>query len=579
MGNGYAAAQLGYMYLTGADGVPANNKTAFEYFSKAVEQGVPSGHNGVGLAYLHGAGVERNLHRAAAYFKRAAGADLADAQVNLAVMMLNEQGGLRRDVPEIIKLLQAATHHGHVMAMYYLGAIHQHAIGVRRDCSVANAFYRMVGERSPLMAELLDRALDAHVQHRFNESWIYYLLAAEQGLEVAQANAAWQLDRGLVTPPFPPEDAQRRALTLWRRAAAQGNVNAKVMIGDYYYYGRGVAPDPTLAAQYYSLADNERSARAAFNLGYMYERGIGLEQDYPLAKRYYDRAKELSTEAYLPATLALAHLAAKVAWQALQNWATGAGGASGGPTFATLSGMFGYRAPAPAPERPGSSMSFPRSTSAAAAATDTGAGPADALALWDAESMLLAVAVVACALVLAVRLWWLPRQVAAVQRAAARVPVPGGSPAVRAVNAAVPGANVQVPTLLRDAAAAGGSPSARRAWPHRRPRQRRRRRRAPTPSTPPRAASDRGPCASPRIRSGPSGRTTRRPSAPAKEDCTLRCHRHISAPVQNARMPSHRRRSRQPSIGSLRAAGAAPRWRPPQHRPARTRLPAGSAAT
>jgi len=464
MGNGYAAAQLGYMYLTGADGVPANNKTAFEYFSKAVEQGVPSGHNGVGLAYLHGAGVERNLHRAVAYFKRAAGADLADAQVNLAVMMLNEQGGLRRDLPEIIKLLQAATHHGHVMAMYYLGAIHQHAIGVRRDCSVANAFYRMVGERSPLMAELLDRALDAHVQHRFNESWIYYLLAAEQGLEVAQANAAWQLDHSLVTPPFPPEEAQRRALTLWRRAAAQGNVNAKVMIGDYYYYGRGVAPDPTLAAQYYSLADNERSARAAFNLGYMYENGIGLEQDYPLAKRYYDRAKELSTEAYLPATLALVHLVVKVAWQALQNWATGTGGASGGPTFATLSGMFGYRAPAPPLERPGGSVSFPRSANAAAAAA-TGPSAVGALALWDAESVLLAVAVVACALVLAVRLWWLPRQVAAVQRAAARVPVPGGSPAVRAVNAAVPGGNIQMPTLLRDPGTASGSPSARRAWP------------------------------------------------------------------------------------------------------------------
>ena len=39
----------------------------------------------------------------------------------------------------------------------------------------------MVGERSGEMAELLDHALEAHVAHRYNQSWILYLLAAEQG--------------------------------------------------------------------------------------------------------------------------------------------------------------------------------------------------------------------------------------------------------------------------------------------------------------------------------------------------------------------------------------------------------------
>ena len=43
-----------------------------------------------------------------------------------------------------------------------------------------------------------------------------------------------------------------------------------------------------------------------FNLGTMYQFGIGLEQDFHLAKRFFDGAlTESSGEAYWPATLAL----------------------------------------------------------------------------------------------------------------------------------------------------------------------------------------------------------------------------------------------------------------------------------
>ena len=44
-----------------------------------------------------------------------------------------------------------------------------------------------------------------------------------------------------------------------------------------------------LAARYYRMAAEEHdSARANFNLGFMHEWGLGLKQDFPLAKRHYD---------------------------------------------------------------------------------------------------------------------------------------------------------------------------------------------------------------------------------------------------------------------------------------------------
>ena len=48
-----------------------------------------------------------------------------------------------------------------------------------------------------------------------------------------------------------------------------------------------------IAAQYHrKAAEEHNSARANFNLGFMHEWGLGLSQDFPLAKRHYDLAGE-----------------------------------------------------------------------------------------------------------------------------------------------------------------------------------------------------------------------------------------------------------------------------------------------
>ena len=58
-----------------------------------------------------------------------------------------------------------------------------------------------------------------------------------------------------------------------------GYATARVKLGDYYYYGHGADQDLELAAEQYRLAsDRMGSPQAMFNLGYMYEQGIGLER-------------------------------------------------------------------------------------------------------------------------------------------------------------------------------------------------------------------------------------------------------------------------------------------------------------
>ena len=82
----------------------------------------------------------------------------------------------------------------------------------------------------------------------------------------------------------PDNHFARLALTQWTRAAAQRNIDALVKVGDYYYHGLGVPDEPEQirlekAARYYqSASDTQMSALAMWNLGWMYENGIGVPQ-------------------------------------------------------------------------------------------------------------------------------------------------------------------------------------------------------------------------------------------------------------------------------------------------------------
>lgn len=151
------------------------------------------------------------------------------------------------------------------------------------------------------------------------------------------------------SPITPSNDTALLALTQWTRAASQRNVDALVKVGDYYYHGEkervllfvryflllsqglGVPPDSEAdryekAAKYYqSAADTQMSALAMWNLGWMYENGIGVPQDFHLAKRNYDFALTANPDASLPIILSLVKLYSRSFWHSLQG---GQGGLS-----------------------------------------------------------------------------------------------------------------------------------------------------------------------------------------------------------------------------------------------------------
>lgn len=305
-----AASVLGQMFWRG-EGVRKDPKKAFKWFHRSASHGNAAAMNYLGLMYQHGVVVPQNIDKARQFFLKAAEKDNADAQANLALTYLDKT---RPDYAAAYKYFSLSLRQGNLVAMHYLGLMYHKGLGVAHSCSTALSFYKNAVERGDQNRPYLFRGYKHYLisnylggnKDQMELSLLNYLIGAEMGYEAAQTNVAWLLDK----KKFSFEDPLRSAklsIIYWNRAANQGNVEARVKMGDYYYYGNLAIgnPDYKLAASYYQSAEAEMSAMAMFNLGFMHENGVGVEKDYHLAKRYYNRALKTDPSSFLALQLAL----------------------------------------------------------------------------------------------------------------------------------------------------------------------------------------------------------------------------------------------------------------------------------
>ncbi|KAH7321273.1 hypothetical protein B0I35DRAFT_477775 [Stachybotrys elegans] len=318
-----AAGFIGRIYLRG-DGVAQNFDKAKIWYERGAANGDAQSQYGLGLMHLHGYGGKVNVKKATQLFKASAEQDYGAAQVQMGQLFL-DQGGAE-DVRIANNHFELAARHNNIEAYYYLAEMIFFGVGRERLCGSALNYYKNVAERAePLVSSWAD-ANDAYESGDYELAFLEYLMAAEQGFERAQTNVAHMLDTmrsklpvaGLLSGRIESGsllDNPGLALIYWTRSSRQSNVDALVKVGDYYYHGVGTEPDVSKAVQCYTGAsDYAQSAQALFNLGWMHENGIGLTQDFHLAKRYYDHALQVNEEAYLPVTLSLLKLRVRSAW-------------------------------------------------------------------------------------------------------------------------------------------------------------------------------------------------------------------------------------------------------------------------
>ena len=318
-----AAGFLGRMFLRG-EGTEQSFEKAMTWFKRGLANGDSLCQYQIGLMHLEGLGVRQDAVKAADFLKEAANQDFASAQVRLGQLFL-DQG----DIGAALLYFRQSAQAGHIEAFYHLAEINNYGVGQERSCAMATAYYKAVAEKVEILHSSFDEANRAYEVGDKETALILYMMAAEQGYEAAQANVAYILDeyRSIIpldaTMPWRPRRTSLLknailALMYWTRSAKQSNIDSLVKMGDYYLAGNGAQADVEKAAScYQTAAETHHSAQALWNLGWIHENGIGVEQDFHLAKRFYDQALETNQESYLPVKLALSKLRLRSFWNTI----------------------------------------------------------------------------------------------------------------------------------------------------------------------------------------------------------------------------------------------------------------------
>ncbi|KAI9091006.1 hypothetical protein DFS34DRAFT_636418 [Phlyctochytrium arcticum] len=237
-----AMAYLGQMYWRG-EGVEQNNKTARVWFERGAQDGNAVCLYSLGLMHVEGIAGLSDMDKGLDYIKQAAANHNGDAQAFLGEVHLKRG---KTEYGQAFKWLQLAAEKNNIVALYHIGTMYSNGWGTPQpNCDIAVRYYKMVAEKADWENPIVQNAYSKYVAGDIEGAFLQYLFAAERGYEIAQTNAAWLLDQGTYIPDdshlfTTPQDPYRLALNLWNRAANQGNVNARVKMGDYYYYGLGI---------------------------------------------------------------------------------------------------------------------------------------------------------------------------------------------------------------------------------------------------------------------------------------------------------------------------------------------------
>eukprot|EP00835_Amoeboradix_gromovi_P001619 NODE_78_length_23131_cov_0.599427.p1 type:complete len:757 gc:universal NODE_78_length_23131_cov_0.599427:6777-4507(-) len=316
---GKSASMVGRMYLRG-EYVTKNNAQAYEWFKKSADIGDGMAYSGLGYMYEFGLHTAVNMKKAITMYTKA-----AERQDAYGLTRLGKYYKDNKDYIASSNYLNIASHLGNVQASYLLGDMLENGLGVTSDCKQAVSLFKKVAETGyEWFYPYTVHAYESLANNDVENSLINYLFASEMGIELAQVNLAYLIDNKIVTSNSSislPIELRKLALTQFHRASNQGNIDARIKAGDYHYIGFGVEEDKKQAFEYYKAASDDRSSYAAWNLGYMYENGIGVVQvDYNMAMRFYDLAYEYNKDTWLVVSLSNLKLRLRWSWSEFKDY-------------------------------------------------------------------------------------------------------------------------------------------------------------------------------------------------------------------------------------------------------------------
>lgn len=262
---------------------------ALREFLTLAEQGNVHSQYNLGQMYRKGQGVSQDFAKAANFYRLAAEQNFAQAQTALG-LIYTKGLSVPQDFAEAVKWFRRAAEQGEVNAQNNLGNRYAKGQGVPQDLTEAVKWWRKAAAQGHTAAQ---RSL-ASVQERQNSPGATRVQNSASG-----TSGAASFGTGVeVSQNFEKGRSAARAgnyaaaIKEWRPLAESGHVRAQFNLGALYEGGLGVQKNMPAAANWYSRAADKGHARAQYNLGIMYLEGRGVTRDDTKAADLLRKAAE-----------------------------------------------------------------------------------------------------------------------------------------------------------------------------------------------------------------------------------------------------------------------------------------------
>lgn len=246
-GSSEGAHRLALVFAQGLAGTPRNDKKAAELFERAANAGHRRAQINIGILYLRGQGVTRDLVQARAWLEKAAADGDPYALYALARAMEESFGPIGADAVRATDLYRRAAEKGHPLAALRYGLALNDGYGLKKD---------------PVAAQ----------------RWLVH--AQQSGVPEAALALA---DMAARTPASRDKAANekivRGAVAWYEAAAQQGVASAQFKLANAYFAGAGIARDPAQALLWYSRAAQQGLPEAEHALGIMMIGGVAGTAD------------------------------------------------------------------------------------------------------------------------------------------------------------------------------------------------------------------------------------------------------------------------------------------------------------
>lgn len=210
-------------------------------------------------------------------------------QVSLAMMYKNGYG-VEQDYNEALKYYRMAANKGSAMAQFNIADMYENGIGVVQNYSEAARWYKIAAQNGNSRAQYnlgLFYEIGLGVKEDFDEAMNYFKLSYEHGYKEALQNYIYletqlNLLKNQKKSLFPEamkvfnKKSYNEAFEFFKTLAKQEDEKAQNMLAKMYENGLGCNQDYKEAIKYYHLATGNGSSAAQANLHKLY---IKLEAD------------------------------------------------------------------------------------------------------------------------------------------------------------------------------------------------------------------------------------------------------------------------------------------------------------